>query len=213
MDGGKAYPPELDPGEGYPLRKAGGLNRGWDSANCETVVYITSTSTDEEGGGGMSKRKKTRRPRRPLTDQQKQAARVLFDTGSITETAAAVGCHRTTVWRWRNTRQFEREYERVHDKWIRDKRRETLKEWHNSAEYKKQKAAQRRLHTVEKRLEEAGNSGDMRAYRQACAAYDKCFNEAYGGVLRAFDRYFSSPKITEPKKRPEPKKYIIEIID
>lgn len=160
----------------------------------------------------MSKRK-TKRPRRPLTDQQKEAARLIFETGKVGETAAAVGVHRTTLWRWWKRRDFQREIDRVHDKWVRDKRRETMREWHNSPEYRKQQAARRRLSRLEKRLEEAGNSGDMRAYRQATAAYDKCFNEAYGGALRAFDRYFSSPYSVEPKKRPEPKKYIIEFID
>ena len=159
----------------------------------------------------MNKRKK--KPRRPLTEQQKQAAKVLFETGRIGDTAAAVGCHRSTLWRWRNTRQFEREYERVHDQWIREKRRETRREWLNSPEHKKELAARRRLKAVEKKLEEAGNSGDMNAYRKACAEYDRCMDQAFGRVLRAFDSYFSSPYSVKPQKRPEPKKYIVEIID
>lgn len=158
-------------------------------------------------------KRKRKRPRKPLTEQQKQAARVLFDTGRIGDTAAAVGVHRTTLWRWYKRRDFQRELNRVHDKWVSDMRRKYRREWVNSPEHKRELAARRRLKTVEKRLEEAGNSGDMRAYRQACAAYDKCFNEAYGRAILAFDRYFSSPYSVEPQKRPEPKKYIVEIID
>lgn len=159
------------------------------------------------------RQQKKKRPHRPLTEQQKQAALILFDTGRVGETAARVGVHRATIWRWRNTVQFQREYERVWAKWNRDYRRERLKELHSSPEYKKQQAARRRLGALEKRISEAGNSGNMKAYRQACAAYDKCFNEAFGSVIKAFDRYFLSQEYSDQKKPRKAKKYIVEIID
>lgn len=159
----------------------------------------------------MNKAKK-KRPRRPLTDQQKLAAKVIFDTGRMAEAAAAAGVHRTTIWRWYKRADFQRELNRIHDKWIREKRRETIREWHNSPEYKKRKAAERRLDSLAKKLEAAGNSGDMNAYRKACAAYDRCYNEAFGDVLKAFDRYFQSQKPSPTQKPRKPKQYIIEII-
>ena len=158
-------------------------------------------------------KRKRKKPQKPLTEQQKQAAKILFDTGKIGDTAAAVGVHRSTLWRGRSTRQFQREYERVHDRWVSETRRKYRREWLNSPEHKKELAARRRLKIAEKKLEEAGNSGDMNAYRKACAEYDRCMDQAFGRVLRAFDSYFSSRNSSAPKKRPEPKKYIVEIID
>ena len=165
-------------------------------------------------------KKKKRRPRRTLTEQQKQAAKVLFDTGSVGDTAAAVGVHRTTIWRWRNTRQFQREYDRVHDKWQRDYRRERLKEIHSSPEYKREQAekrkAKRRLKYIEQKMSEAGNSGNMREYYRMTKEYDRTFNQAYFGGLSALSFVNQSPLFTQPKKEPKqpqkPKKYIIEII-
>lgn len=158
-------------------------------------------------------KRKRKRPRKPLTEQQKQAARVLFDTGRIGDTAATVGVHRTTIWRWYKRRDFQREINIAHDKWIAELRRKYRREWIHSPEHKQELEARRRLKALEKGLSEAGNRGDMRAYRQACAAYDKCFNEAYGRTILAYDRFFSSREFSEPKKAPEPKKYIVEIIE
>ena len=157
--------------------------------------------------------RKRKRPRRPLTDQQKEAARLIFETGRIGATAAAVGVHRTTIWRWYKRKDFQREIDRAHDKWQREYRREVLREMRKSPEHKRKLAARRRLKRLELKLSEAGNSGDMRAYRQAEKAYNECFNEAYLGGRSLFSFFNSSPTLREPQKRPEPKKYIVEIID
>lgn len=155
----------------------------------------------------------TKKRRKPLTDQQKEAARILFECGKIGETAAAVGVHRTTIWRWYKRQDFQREIQRAHDRWLSETRRRYRREWRNSPEHKRELAARRRLSILEKRISEAGNSGNMAAYRQACAAFDKCYNQAFGGALKAINAYFFSQEFTKPKKRPEPKKYIVEIID
>ena len=160
----------------------------------------------------MAKRRR-KRARRPLTDQQKLAVKLLFETGEVGKTAEAVGVCRQTIWRWRNTKQFQQEYTRYHDKWLSDFRRKCRKEWLNSPAHKKELAARRKLKAIEKKLSEAGNRGDMAGYRKACASYNSCFYAAYGRALNAFDTHFSSRKSSGPKKRREPKRYIVEIVD
>ena len=48
-----------------------------------------------------------------LTDQQKKAVQMLFYGERVTETAAALGVHRSTIWRWSNTRAFKKEWQRL----------------------------------------------------------------------------------------------------
>ena len=163
----------------------------------------------------MKKRRK--RPRKPLTEQQKQAAKALFETGRIGDTASAVGVHRSTIWRWYKRSDFQRELNRVHDKWQRDYRRKMLKKIHNSPEYKKKQAARRRwkkkLAEVEKRLSEAGNSGNMMEYYRLEKEYNKAFNMAYFDGLDTLSCSNLSQKTQQPKKRREPRKVIVEVID
>ena len=48
-----------------------------------------------------------------LTEKQKQAVAMLYSGEKVQDTAQALGVHRTTLWRWRNTRDFRREWRRV----------------------------------------------------------------------------------------------------
>ena len=162
----------------------------------------------------------SRKKKKPLTEQQKQAAKILFETGRVGETAAQVGVHRTTIWRWWKRRDFQRELDRVHDKWQRDYRRERLKEMHSSPEYKRRQAEKRKykrkLKYIEEKMSAAGNSGNMKEYNRLSKQWDHAFNMAYFGGLDAFSfvnqsRFLTQPK-KEPKKAEKPVKYIIEII-
>ena len=158
-----------------------------------------------------------KRRKKPLTEQQKQAAKILFETGRVGETAAQVGIHRVTLWRWWKRRDFQRELDRVHDKWQRDYRRARLKEIHSSPEYKREQAdkrkAKRRLKYIEEKLSVAGNSGNMKEYYRLAKEYDRTFNQAYFGGLSAISFVNQSRLLTEPKKSREPRKVIVEIID
>ena len=163
----------------------------------------------------MRKRKR-KVARRPLTDQQKQLAQLYFDGHSVNEAAAIFGVHRCTIWRWSKHPDFQKEISRIHDKYCREYRRERMKAWHNSPEYKKEQQrkyyARQRLDILAKRLSEAGNSGHMKEYRRISAEYDKCFNEAYFGGKTAAEFLKFSRILTGTEKASKPKKYIVEII-
>ena len=154
-------------------------------------------------------RRKQKNAKQTLTEQQKQAAHILFETGRMGETAAAVGVHRCTLWRWCKLREFQRERDRIEQQWQREHRKQMLKEIRESPEHQRKLAAKRRLRALERRLEEAGESGDMRAYKRAVKEYNRCFSEAYP----AWNNMFSSHNPYRPKKKPEPVKYIVTIID
>lgn len=168
----------------------------------------------------MSKRRK-KQARKPLTDQQKRAAQLMFDGHPIGEVAAILGVHRSTIWRWRNRKDFQREFSRINDQYVREKRKQWLRDYHNSPEYKEKQrrkyAARQKLKRLEKRLAEAGNSGNVKEYKAACRAYDKCFSEAYldGLSLDEIIRNITgnhTPKKRTKKPAQKPVKYIIEII-
>ena len=166
---------------------------------------------EEDSPGMNKKRKKT--AKKPLTDQQLQAAQYMFEGHRIGQIAAEIGVHRTTIWRWYNRRNFQQELHRINQQYLRDTRRRIKKQIRESPEHKQELAARRRLPKMERELEKAGNSGNMNAYRKAVAAYDRCFNMAYGACLNAFCDMFNSQKSSQPKKASNPKRYIIEIID
>jgi hypothetical protein len=48
-----------------------------------------------------------------LTENQKKAVAMLFDGAKVQDTAQAVGVHRTTIWRWKKTKDFRREWNRI----------------------------------------------------------------------------------------------------
>ena len=89
----------------------------------------------------MRKRKK-KQVHKPLTDQQKEAARLLFDCHKVGETAAMIGVHRCTIWRWCKRPDFQKEVDRIATEYYRELRKKRLREYHQSPEYKKKKARQ-----------------------------------------------------------------------
>ena len=131
------------------------------------------------------RRKHRKGSKRPLTDQMKLAARLMFEGHRMGQIAAETGVCRQTIWRWYHRRDFQKEIERITDHWQKEKRRAT----HNSPEYKR---AQRRkyyyrkkLPALEKKIQEAGERHDMRAYAAASKEYDRCLNEAFFGGRKA----------------------------
>lgn len=150
--------------------------------------------------------------KRPLTDQQRKAAQLMFDGARIGDIAAQIGVHRATLWRWRQQRSFQRELDRICDEWTRNKRRQTLKEIRSSQEYRQEKAARRKLPKLWQAIGEAGSKGDLKAYNEAISTYDECFKQAYSANLEALGLRLSSHNETAEKKADKPIKYITEII-
>ena len=75
----------------------------------------------------MSKRKRKKQGRRPLTEAQKRAAQMMFDAQPIGKIAEELGVCRTTVWRWRKRPAFQRELDRILNRFLKDKRAETMR--------------------------------------------------------------------------------------
>ena len=157
------------------------------------------------------KRKKT--AKKPLTDQQLQAAQFMFEGHRIGQIAAEIGVHRTTIWRWCQRHDFQREISRIHNRYVREKRKEIRRQIRESPAHKRALAARRRLPGLERKLEEAGRRGNMKNYKAACNAYDKCFNEAYFYGFDMVDLLFPSGKQEQTKKPVKPKQCIVKIID
>ena len=160
----------------------------------------------------MSKRKRKRR--QPLTEQQKEAARLYFEAYKPGQIAEQLGIHRCTVWRWRNLPAFQRYYNKYTEDWLRQKRKETIREIKQSPEYKEQ---QRRKYAARRKLKRLGekmsNARSINEFKKLNKEYQKCYNDAYFNGLdpvNFFDKYSSSYRINGNASK-EPK-YIIEIL-
>ena len=159
------------------------------------------------------RKKRKKASKRPLTDQQLQAAQYMFDGHKIGQIAAEIGVHRSTIWRWYHRRDFQREVSRISDRYVREKRKEIRRQIRESPAHKNALAARRRLPALERRIEEAGKRGNMKEYKAACNAYDKCFNDAYYYGFDMVDLLFPSQKQEQTKKPVKPKQCIVKIID
>lgn len=161
----------------------------------------------------MPKQKRKKRPTRPLTEAQKQAAVLLFNGERIGQIAAILGVHRATLWRWRTRRGFQNEINRVHDRYLRDYRRAWLKKYHNSPEYKRRRNrryyARRKLKELSAKLDKAQTATE---HQILWKQYEKTYNDAYfDGKTPAEILNCSRFSCTKQKARKEPK-YIIEIL-
>ena len=105
-----------------------------------------------------------------LPEKQKTAVRLLYSEGrTAIEVAALLGVNRTTIWRWKQTKAFKREWQKVRNAHIRQWRKEmgydqSGREW--SAE----------LHRLEKKVEAEADKihdGNTKAFDAAWAEYRK----------------------------------------
>jgi len=160
------------------------------------------------------RKRRPKQPKKPLTEQQKRAALLLFEGGRMGDTAAAVGVHRATLWRWYKRPDFQREINRISAEWQKAYKKKILQELRaeQAERARKRRNALRRLRRAEKRLRAAEEAEDINAIRAALKAHTTAFNEAYGDALRAFGWSPSFAQQKEQKKRREPPKCIIEIV-
>jgi IS30 family transposase len=68
------------------------------------------------------------KPEPPLTDQQKTAVRLFWEGEQVKDIAAALGVHRTTIWRWEQKRGFSKEWHRIDRNYRRKMNRRRAKE-------------------------------------------------------------------------------------
>ena len=108
-----------------------------------------------------------------LTEKQKEAVRLLCVEGKgVCETAALLGIHRCTLWRWSCKKDFEKEWNRL--------LKETRKQW-NKARMEHRKKWKRCLMDIDKQIAsvKAGN-GPYEALTALRAERARCVHELYG---------------------------------
>ena len=102
-----------------------------------------------------------------LTEQQKQAVKLLFEGLTVRETASALGMHRSTVYRWMSRKslqkEWKREWRRLATAFLHDIREETgyyerLRQYHVS------------VRKYKRRLDKAAENGTP-------AEVDKAYDE------------------------------------
>lgn len=172
----------------------------------------------------MPKRKRKKQARRPLTEAQKRAAQLMFDAQPIGKIAEEIGVHRATIWRWRKRPAFQRELERITNRFLKDKRAEVLRQiraeriaYKKSPEYKekqrKANAARRKLKKLSAQLDNAKSyAQQQRLWKE----YEKTYNDAFfdgRNPLEILDNFANqSSKQNGPEKGRKEPKYIIEIV-
>lgn len=172
----------------------------------------------------MSKRKRKKQGRRPLTEAQKRAAQMMFDAEPIGRIAEELGVHRATIWRWRKRPDFQRELERITNRFLKDKRAEVQRQireeriaYHKTPEYKaKQRRAYEARRKLKKLSEQLDNATSYAQHQRLWKEYEKTYNLAYfdgKSPLEILDSLTnqSSKQNGSETARKEPK-YIIEIV-
>ena len=103
-----------------------------------------------------------------LTEKQKQACKMLcIDGMKVQDTAAALGVHRCTIWRWSRKKEFAKEWKRLLREYIREQRKA-------SGYYEQQRAHRARIRQLQRKAEEESRkirNGYSRAFDRAWKAY------------------------------------------
>ena len=172
----------------------------------------------------MSKRKRKRQGRGRLTEAQKRAAQLMFDAYPIGKIAEEIGVHRATIWRWRRLPAFQRELDRILNRFLKDKRAETMRRireeriaYHKTPEYKaKQRRAYEARRKLKKLSEQLDNAKSYAQHQKLWKEYEKTYNIAYfdgKNPIEFLDMLTNqSTKQNGPKKDRKEPKYIIEIV-
>ena len=172
----------------------------------------------------MSKRKRKRQGRGRLTEAQKRAAQLMFDGYPVGKIAEEIGVHRATIWRWRRLPAFQKEYERILNRFLKDKRAETMRRireeriaYHKTPEYKaKQRRAYEARRKLKKLSEQLDNAESYAQFRRLWKVYEETYNLAFldGKTPAEFLNILTnqSTKQNGPKKDRKEPKYIIEFI-
>lgn len=137
----------------------------------------------------MPKRK--RKPEAPLTEQQKKAVRMLYEGSRIQDIAAALGVHRTTVWRWECKRGFVREWKRIDYNYRRKYERRQIRMELEREEYwaKKVREAEEKLHELAPKR--GGKPG--KEWQKAYKEYEKAIGRGHT-LAELMERIYGSKR-------------------
>ena len=113
-----------------------------------------------------------------LTDKQKEAVRLLcIECKGVGETAAILGVHRTTIWRWKRTKAFAREWDRQLKAYIRQWRKDQGITKRRAAWRKKTRDLERKMASIEV------VNGDTRALDKAYKEWSQTVWEVLKNVF------------------------------
>jgi transcriptional regulator with XRE-family HTH domain len=140
----------------------------------------------------MNKRK--RKEERPSTEQQKQAARLLWEGERVGDIAKAVGVHRSTVWRWEQKRGFWREFKRIDRNWAR---RFAYRRKKEEAEREKRiKELEENMHKEAAKI----TGKPTKSFYKACDEYEKALLGGYS-LSQCLELLFSDNPLKLRRRR------------
>lgn len=130
--------------------------------------------------------RKKKQPSKPLTDQQREAVRLLcIEDKKVQEAAAILGVHRCTIWRWSRTKAFQKEWDQ--------QRKAFVKQWRHEMGYdygQERKTWKKELKRLEQKVKiESGKirNGNTRAFDKAWAEYS---HHLFSGMDRLEKKIF-----------------------
>lgn len=139
---------------------------------------------------------RTKKPLRPLTDQQKMAVQMVYDYEPVKDIAAALGVHRTTIWRWQQRREFWHEWHRIDRN---NRRRFERREAKRRAQEEEYWAAEEEK--CRKKLEEESQKVIKRPGKAWYSAYNNYMKAClHGRSLAEIMKYFETGEY-KPRKR------------
>lgn len=120
-----------------------------------------------------------------LPEKQKTAVRLLcLEEMKVQEVAALLGVHRGTIWRWKKTKAFRHEWQKVRNAYVRQWRKDmgftdSVRAWKQDLQRLRQKAEQ-----------EAGkiHDGNTKAFDIAWSAYQKHLMSGISTVQKRLKR-------------------------
>lgn len=111
-----------------------------------------------------------------LTEKQKQAVAMLYELTPVKDVAAAMGVHRTTIWRWSKTRDFRKEWQRID----RNERRR-LERWRIKRDVEWHRERDRRMAEAEAKLDEKLREIEGKTGK----SHQKAVNSAWNSYVNA----------------------------
>lgn len=195
---GPACPALARPGGGVPLEESRGAESCQTSPVSFSALYIYLNAIERQGVPGVPRKKLP--PLRPLTEQQKKAVQMTYDYYPVQEIADTLGIHRSTLWRWKQMREFWADYRRIDRNWRRKfERREAKRRAQEEAYWEEQiKIAEENL---QKESEKVVNKPG-KAWYAAYNAYMKAqlHGHSWTDVMKCFEAGEYKPRKRRRRK-------------
>lgn len=139
-------------------------------------------------------------PLRPLSEQQKKAVQMTYDCyWSVQEIADELGVHRSTVWRWKQMREFWREWHRIDRNNRRRYERRETKRMIQEEEYWAE-----RIKIAEEKLQKESDKVVNKPGKAWFKAYDEymktcLYGRSWTDIIRCFNN--GDYKLSKRRKR------------